>query len=253
MSGKNPMSTGTGVMKQFSQYNQEIIMEQAIENKLKEEHSKRVEANQDAEDLYDALVNEKGDQDEGERDSMEDEDMDGEEAEIMRRMAESRMQKVHYDDGRTREERKRQGNVGEFLEVTEEEFFHIVTKNTFAVCHFNHKDFNRCKIAEHHLRKVAHDHPECKFLQIDVVKSPFLVEKLLVVVLPTICMFKDGVKIDEINGFDDLGGKDEFETVALTRRLAMSKVITLRDEEKFTVTQVKKKVHANDSDSDSED
>lgn len=247
------MSTGTGVMKQFSQYNQEIIMEQAIENKLKQEHSKRVEANQEAEELYTALVNENVNKEDADHDSDFDDDMDGEGAEIMRRMAESRYGQIQEDDSRRREDFKNKGSIGEFLEVTEEEFFHIVTKNEYAVCHFYHKDFNRCKIAEHHLKIVAHSHPECKFLQVDVDKSPFLVQKLLVVVLPTICMFKDGVKIDEINGFDDLGGKDEFETVALTRRLARSKVVQLREEEKFTVTQVKKRVHANDSDSDSEE
>jgi thioredoxin-like negative regulator of GroEL len=117
-----------------------------------------------------------------------------------------------------REAQQRVGQIGEFIDVTEEEFFNVVTKNKHAVCHFNHKDFNRCKISEHHLKKIAYDHPECKFLQIDVDKCPFLCEKLLVVVLPTICMFRDGIKVDEINGFDEFGGKDEFETVAMTRR-----------------------------------
>lgn len=36
-------------------------------------------------------------------------------------------------------------------------------------------------------------------------------------------------------------------------RLARGKVITLKEEEKFTVTVAKKQMHAGDSDSDSED
>jgi hypothetical protein len=66
-------------------------MEQAIEGKLKEEHAKRIAENEEATELYDALVNEKGDDvEDADHDSDFDDDMDGEGAEIMRRMAESR-------------------------------------------------------------------------------------------------------------------------------------------------------------------
>jgi len=66
-------------------------------------------------------------------------------------------------------------------------------------------------------------------------------------------MFKDGVKCDEMNGFDDVGGRDEFETYALTRRIARAKVIELLEEEKFRLERKKKEKVAGDSDTDSDD
>ena len=37
--------------------------------------------------------------------------------------------------------------------------------------------------------------------------------------LPTVICFMDGVAFDRIVGFEDLGGKDEFPTILLTRKL----------------------------------
>jgi len=37
--------------------------------------------------------------------------------------------------------------------------------------------------------------------------------------LPTVICFMDGVAFDRIVGFEDLGGKDEFPTLLLTRKL----------------------------------
>ncbi len=49
--------------------------------------------------------------------------------------------------------------------------------------------------------------------------------------LPTIICFIDGVAKDRIVGFEELGGKDEFKTLVLTRRLVKSKVIQPRNKE----------------------
>jgi len=240
-------ASNSQVLKQFTALNQEVTMENAIQGKLQEEHDKRVQENDEKNEVYNNLVSEKTvDQEEN-----SDEDLDGDDAELMRRMAEQRIGDMYREDAV--EKKKQKGSVGEYREVDEEEFFNVVTKNKYTVCHFHHNDFNRCKIAEMHLRKIAYEHPESKFIQIDVQKSPFLVEKLLVVVLPTIAMFKDGVKIDEINGFDDFGGRDEFETFAMTRRLARSKVIELKEAEKFKLERKVKEKVAGDSDTDSEE
>jgi thioredoxin-like negative regulator of GroEL len=45
---------------------------------------------------------------------------------------------------------------------------------------------------------------------------------LQVQVLPTIICFIDGVAVDRMVGFEDLGNKDDFRTVALSRRLIRS-------------------------------
>ena len=43
--------------------------------------------------------------------------------------------------------------------------------------------------------------------------------------LPTIVCFHDGVAKDRIVGFEELGGKDDFKTIVLARRLVKSGVI----------------------------
>lgn len=47
--------------------------------------------------------------------------------------------------------------------------------------------------------------------------------------LPTIICFVDGVAVDRIVGFDDLGNKDDFPTLALTRRLIIAGVLAAKN------------------------
>ena len=44
---------------------------------------------------------------------------------------------------------------GKYEEITEEQFLPTVTKSKFIVVHFYHKDFERCKIMDMHLNKIA--------------------------------------------------------------------------------------------------
>jgi hypothetical protein len=57
----------------------------------------------------------------------------------------------------------------------EEEFLPNVTKSKFVVVHFYHQDFERCKIVDMHLRKLAPLHPEAKFIYLNAEKSPFFI------------------------------------------------------------------------------
>jgi hypothetical protein len=52
------------------------------------------------------------------------------------------------------EENKANGH-GALKEIVEEEFLPVVTKTTFVICHFYHKDFERCKIIDHHLKLIS--------------------------------------------------------------------------------------------------
>ena len=63
----------------------------------------------------------------------------------------------------------------------------------------------------------------------DAEKAPFFVNKLMIKVLPTIITFIDGVKSDEIVGFEELGGVDDFPTINLTRRLIRTGVLVAKD------------------------
>mmetsp|Transcript_14476 Transcript_14476/g.12280 ORF Transcript_14476/g.12280 Transcript_14476/m.12280 type:complete len:155 (+) Transcript_14476:139-603(+) len=116
--------------------------------------------------------------------------------------------------------------LGEYTEIVESEFLPYVTKAKFSAVHFYHMDFERCKIIDMHLAKIAPEHKECKFLKLNADKAPFFIQKLGIKVLPTICLFKDGVLMDQVIGFQDLGNKDDFKTIDLVRRLVKSDCVT---------------------------
>lgn len=88
-----------------------------------------------------------------------------------------------------------------------------------VVCHFFHKDFEKCKVIDKHLQRIAMEHLEAKFIRINAEKTPFFVEKLQVRILPCVVMFIDGVAQEgRIMGFEGLADdmpddrKDEFPT-----------------------------------------
>ncbi|KAG7396783.1 hypothetical protein PHYBOEH_001812 [Phytophthora boehmeriae] len=141
---------------------------------------------------------------------------------------------------------------GEFREITQDEFLKEVTSSPLVAVHFYHRDFERCKIMDMHLARLARSHIECKFLKMNAEKAPFFVEKLVIRVLPTVVCFKDGVAFpDRVIGFDGLTEDDEeaelaafgtranhhatssdtFPTIALARKLVEIGAIREKDED----------------------
>lgn len=57
---------------------------------------------------------------------------------------------------------------------------------------------------DHHLKMIALQHVECKFVRINAAKAPFFVTKLQVKVLPTLLVFHHGKAVDRLTGFDGL-------------------------------------------------
>lgn len=80
------------------------------------------------------------------------------------------------------------------------------------ICHFYRGSTWRCELVDKHLTALAPKHMETRFVKIDAEKCPFLVERLNIVLMPTIIMTKDNVAVDRIEGFDQLGGTDDFTT-----------------------------------------
>ncbi|KAF5396594.1 Thioredoxin domain-containing protein 9 like [Paragonimus heterotremus] len=109
---------------------------------------------------------------------------------------------------------------------SERDFFDACKKSTSGfVCHFYRSSTLRCKIVDKHLSLLAPKHVECRMTKIDAEKSPFLSQRLNVVVIPTLILIRDGQVCDRIIGFDELGGHDEFSTAMLEWRLAVGQVI----------------------------
>jgi len=116
---------------------------------------------------------------------------------------------------------------GTYTEIKEDEFLPSVTKSKYAICHFYHPHFERCKIFDKHLRELSAIHTATKFMTLNADKAPFFVTKLAIQVLPTIVCFKDGVAVDRVTGFEELGNKDDFPIGLLAKRLAKKGIIVL--------------------------
>jgi thiol-disulfide isomerase/thioredoxin len=93
---------------------------------------------------------------------------------------------------------------GQVRVISQDEFLPECMSSRFVVVHFFHKEFERCNILSHHLKKLANAHLNCKFVEIDAEKAPFFVVKLKVQTLPTMIVFKDGKAVNRLVGFEDL-------------------------------------------------
>ncbi|KAF5937567.1 hypothetical protein HYC85_025073 [Camellia sinensis] len=91
-------------------------------------------------------------------------------------------------------------------------------------------DIIRNLAMDKHLSILAKQHIMTCFVKIHAEKSPFLAEKLKIVVLPTLA-FVNSAKVDDyVVGFNELGGTDEFSIEKLEERLAKAQVIFFESE-----------------------
>ncbi|CAD2221520.1 hypothetical protein AGDE_09727 [Angomonas deanei] len=94
---------------------------------------------------------------------------------------------------------------GQYREVGQDEFFNVVVREkggSDCVCvHFYHKDFESCKVMDRRLSELAKEMLYVRFVRIDAEKSPFLIERLRVTMLPCLLIFK---MISASTGFTDL-------------------------------------------------
>jgi len=80
---------------------------------------------------------------------------------------------------------------------------------------------------------------------------------LAVQVLPTIICFIDGIAVDRVVGFEELGARDDFPTLNLTRRLIRSgalKAITKQEKGQINIHKGRKLAEEGDDvDGDDDD
>ena len=155
--------------------------------------------------------------------------------------------KADYEE----QQRNRTLGHGTYIEITEQEFLPTVTKTKYVCVAFFHKDFVRCKIIDMHIQRLVREHEECRFVRLDAERAPFFIEKLQIKMLPTLIMFVDGIAYDRITGFDELGGSDDFPTIALTRRLIKGGVLWANNRKEKGEIKIKKSSNRNRDSSDS--
>ena len=137
-----------------------------------------------------------------------DDDMfkDDDDDKVLAALRAKRMKEIQSENSKFLEYRKL--GHGQYTHVNQDEFLPAVTGSHLCICHFFHNDFKRCGIMDQHLQKLAKKHMTTKFIYIDAEKSPFFVEKMKIQTLPTVVMFRDGIAIDRVLGFEDFeGGK----------------------------------------------
>jgi len=175
-------------------------------------------------------------------------EIDSEEERIMQQEME-KMRKTAESKREDMAKKVKTEKYGNYTEIIETEFLDTMLKNDKVVCHFYHKDFERCKIIDKHLQIIAQQHRETLFVKINAEKTPFFTAKLNVRVLPTIILFVKGKSIHRFIGFQDFGMNDDFPTINLARQLVIFKMIegkTKAERGEISIRKTKK----NDSDDD---
>lgn len=167
--------------------------------------------------------NEEEEEDVGKTQEDEEEEEVDEDDDVMAAYRERRLAQLKREHERAAEFRAM--GHGEYREVGEEDFLPAVTKSKYVVCHFYHVAFERCKIFDMHLALLAKKYLPTRFIKLNAEKAPFFVGKLQVKVLPTLVLFKDGIAVDRVVGFEELGGADDFATPVLEKRIAKSGVV----------------------------
>lgn len=157
-----------------------------------------------------------------------------EEVDLDELMDDPELEKLHAEriaalkkEAEKRQHLKRQGH-GEYREITEGDFLGEVTGSELVICHFYHREFYRCKIMDKHLKALALKHVDTKFIKLDAENAPFFVSKLAIKTLPCVVLFRKGIAVDRLVGFQDLAAKDDFPTTKLENVLIKKGIISER-------------------------
>eukprot|EP00537_Pseudo-nitzschia_pungens_P010758 CAMPEP_0172384854 /NCGR_PEP_ID=MMETSP1061-20121228/2573_1 /TAXON_ID=37318 /ORGANISM="Pseudo-nitzschia pungens, Strain cf. pungens" /LENGTH=246 /DNA_ID=CAMNT_0013113635 /DNA_START=71 /DNA_END=811 /DNA_ORIENTATION=- len=122
------------------------------------------------------------------------------------------------------------------------EFFKMSKESDRIVFHFYRTSTRICDVFHAHLAKLAAKHLETKFVKINVEGcdnntgggAAFLVERLGVMVMPTLVLVKNRKAFHHVRGFDEVGGTEDFSTNMLAHVLGTHGVTDLRDDEEMS-------------------
>lgn len=102
------------------------------------------------------------------------------------------------------------------------DFFDAAKQSERMVVHFYRSSTRLCDVFHKHLETLAPKHKETRFCKINVENcdkegggAAFLVERLGIVVMPTLVVVKKREAVHHIRGFDELGATENFSTLAL--------------------------------------
>ena len=120
-------------------------------------------------------------------------------------------------------------------------FFDATKASERLVVHFYRPTTACCNVFHQHLRILAAQHWETRFIKINVQDcddtrqqqqqkgASFLVQRLGIVVMPTLVLIHKRKVVHQIIGFDELGATTDFSTAALARLLQHYNVLFAKD------------------------
>jgi hypothetical protein len=121
------------------------------------------------------------------------------------------------------------------------EFFDIAKKSSRVVVHFYRPTTRHCDVFHRHLKVLAERHWETRFVSINVEAcessssgssssgAAFLVDRLSIVVMPTLLIVKDRQSVHQLRGFDEVGNTPDFPTSALESVLGKYGAVEVSD------------------------
>lgn len=145
-----------------------------------------------------------------------------------------------------RRETWRSNGHGTYVELSEggqqtddaaKAFFAAAKVSERMVVHFYRPTTRYCHVFHAHLGKLSETHLETRFCKINVEQTEgrgvnYLVQKLGIVVMPTLLLVKNGKAIHHIRGFDELGGPDQLDTNVLACILGTHEILTPTEAER---------------------
>ncbi|CAD24942.1 similarity to the THIOREDOXIN family [Encephalitozoon cuniculi GB-M1] len=120
-------------------------------------------------------------------------------------------------------ERRIQELCGKVEEVVSEKELIEKTKSLRMIVHFYKPEFKRCKTMDKGLEEVKDCFPGIRFYRVNAEICPVVARKLEIRVLPFLGFFKDGYFVDQVVGFEKLGG-DSVEPEVLKKRILDSNI-----------------------------
>lgn len=126
---------------------------------------------------------------------------------------------------------------GSYDEVHEHDFFGVAKQSEVMAVHFYRDTTPRCQIVDKHLQLLAPQHLECRFIKVNAEKSPFLAERMDIIVLPTIALIRDNQCIHKIIGFGEMGDTDDFATSTMAKVLSTHGVVIYQENDEYAAQQ----------------
>ncbi|KAF7682517.1 Phosducin-like protein 3 [Astathelohania contejeani] len=95
------------------------------------------------------------------------------------------------------------------------------TKRDTMIVHFYDDRFEKCKIMDYNLEKIANGFKDIEFIRIEAARCGLVTQRLGIRVLPFLGFFKKGFFVDSVVGFEGLG-TESFESEDLKKLIKSS-------------------------------